>query len=308
VRERASLFGSERGLVGVLCEPESGPAPGVPAVLLFNVGLDHHVGPHRLNVDLARHLACLGFLSLRFDLSGLGDSEPRHDQRSVEERAIVDVGEAMDFLAERRGISGFVLIALCSGVDPAHAIAATDPRVRGAVFMDGHAYPTARSRRRQRGARARRLLVPSSYGRWLRRRLSPRLSGRGRSEVGRTPIFDRVDTPLTQFKNDLRAMQARGVELFFLYTRHGSDLNHLGQFADMIGARRIPEGIEVEYWPGLDHVLTPVAERRRAIRRIGGWTRTRFGVDAKAEADRAEVRSVPEPSGRPPSGARTLTP
>jgi hypothetical protein len=76
----------------------------------------------------------------------------------------------------------------------------------------------------------------------------------------------------------------------------------------MIEARRIPEGIEVEYWPGLDHVLTPVAERRRAIRRIGEWTRTRFGVDAKVEADRAEVRSVPEPSGRPPSGARTLTP
>jgi pimeloyl-ACP methyl ester carboxylesterase len=281
--ERACTFGSESGLAGILCEPHGGSARGVPGVLLLNAGLDHHVGPNRLNVDLARHLASLGFTSLRFDLSGLGDSEPRRDQRSDEARAIVDVAEAMEFLGERRGISGFVVIALCSGVDPAHVVALRHPRVCGAVFMNGYEYPTVRSQRRHRILRLRRLVSPASYARWLRRRVGPRLGGRGRPEVGRAPIFVRSYPPVTQFRADLRAMLDRGVKLLFLYTRHHYDFGRIGQFADMIDEPRVPDGIEVEYWPGLDHVLTPVAERGRAVRGIGAWALARFGANVAAE-------------------------
>lgn len=88
---KAFTFGSHGGLVGVVCEPDAGPRPDVPAVLLFNVGLNHRVGPGRLNVDLARRLAHSGYATLRFDLSGLGDSEPRDDPRSEGDRAVVDL-------------------------------------------------------------------------------------------------------------------------------------------------------------------------------------------------------------------------
>jgi pimeloyl-ACP methyl ester carboxylesterase len=279
VSERACTFGSQGGLVGILCEPHGGSAPGLPGVLLLNAGLDHHVGPNRLNVDLARHLAGLGFTSLRFDLSGLGDSEPRRDQRSDEERAVADVVEAMEFLGERRAVSGFVLIALCSGVDPAHAVAVRDPRVRGAVFLNGYEYPTARTLRRHRLLRARRALTPASYARLLRRWL--RRSGR--PEVGRTAIFARSYPPVTQFRDDLTAMLARGAELLFLYTRHHYHFIRIGQFTDMIGEPHVPRGIELEYRPELDHVLTPVAGRRRAVGRIGAWALARFGGEAAAD-------------------------
>jgi pimeloyl-ACP methyl ester carboxylesterase len=279
VSERACTFGSQGGLVGILCEPLGGSVPSLPGVLLLNAGLDHHVGPNRLNVDLARHLAGLGFTSLRFDLSGLGDSEPRRDQRSDEERAVADVADAMDFLGELRGVSGFVVIALCSGVDPAHAVAVRDPRVRGAVFLNGYEYPTARTLRRHRLLRARRALVPACYARLLRRWLRRA----GRPEVGRGAIFVRSYPPVARFREDLRAMLARGTELLFLYTRHHYDLVRIGQFTDMIGEPRVPPGIEVEYWPGLDHVLTPVAERRRAVGGIGAWALARFGGEAAAD-------------------------
>jgi hypothetical protein len=275
-------------------------------VLLFNVGLNHHVGPHRLNVDLARHLAGLGFASLRFDLSGLGDSEARPDPRPDHERAAVDVVEAMDFLSERRGIERFVIIALCSGVDPAHAVAVRDGRVTGAVFIDGYAYVTRGWAVRDRLEQLRRRLAPTGYSRWLRRHLWPRLGGLGRPEVGAAPIFDRTFPPLTRFTEDLSGMSARGARLFFLYTRHAYFFNHRGQFATMIGRHPLPEGIEVEHWPALDHVLTPVGGRDRAIRRIGAWTAGHFGESGVASTcprvgpSRAAVLTVPADDSRDP--------
>jgi hypothetical protein len=293
MRERVCVFGSHGGLAGVLCEPAVEGTVVRPAVLLFNAGLDHHVGPHRLNVELARHLADRGFVSLRFDLSGLGDSEARRDRRVDAERAVLDVSEAMDFLAESRGHRRFVLMALCSGVDPAHAVAVRDDRVAGAVFIDGYAYMTPGWRRRDRAERVRRALTPSSYPRWLRRHLWPWLGRGGRPEVGSAPIFDRTFPPLEDFTADLGRMRSRQLRLFFLYTRHAYFFNHRDQFAAMIGASSVPEGVEVEYWRGLDHVLTPVAERARAVHRLGAWMTEHFDGGVNAGVGGEALAAVP---------------
>ena len=72
--ERAVRFGPGGRLFGMLaCGAESSSAP---AVILFNTGAGHHVGPHRLYVPLAREWARRGHLVLRFDLGGIGDSAP----------------------------------------------------------------------------------------------------------------------------------------------------------------------------------------------------------------------------------------
>ena len=72
--ERPLYFGERSNLLGVLTAPAA-PHPGSPAVILLNAGLLHRVGPNRLHVDVARRLAEAGFTSLRFDMSGVGDSE-----------------------------------------------------------------------------------------------------------------------------------------------------------------------------------------------------------------------------------------
>ena len=56
-------------------------------------------GPHRLYVDMARNLAAMGFLTVRFDLSGKGDSRARTDKGLVMERTTHDVQEVMDFVS-----------------------------------------------------------------------------------------------------------------------------------------------------------------------------------------------------------------
>ncbi|MFP2897131.1 hypothetical protein [Corallococcus sp. 4LFB] len=88
MRERICTFGPEQSLVGILTEPDPAKVlPEAPAVVLSNVGLNHHVGPYRLWVELARQLAGRGITTLRFDLSGLGDSRPRREGGSTSSSA-----------------------------------------------------------------------------------------------------------------------------------------------------------------------------------------------------------------------------
>jgi len=144
VRERALTFGAWRSLVGVVTEPPDGTAfAEAPAVLFLNAGLLHHVGPSRLHVNLARRLARAGLLSMRFDLSGIGDSGPRQDRMGRDESMVSETQEAMDTLAASHGIGRFVLFGICTGADQAVKVALADPRVVGAVLVDGYAYQTS---------------------------------------------------------------------------------------------------------------------------------------------------------------------
>ena len=113
-------------------------------VLMWNVGPLHRVGPHRMNVELARQLATVGVSSLRFDLSGLGDRVPARSGALTRDRAVADVREAMDYLAQRCGATRFVLVGHCSSADNAHRAAVVDTRVQGAVLIDGYSYVTWR--------------------------------------------------------------------------------------------------------------------------------------------------------------------
>src|SRR5690606_37848418 len=90
-----------------------------------------------------RKLAPAGFLTLRFDVSGVGDSQPRPDCLAEADVPLTDIREAMDFLQSRYGIEEFILLGLCSGAYQAHESAVRDPRVVGTVQLDGYGYRTA---------------------------------------------------------------------------------------------------------------------------------------------------------------------
>jgi dienelactone hydrolase len=272
VKERAIVFGSHRGLVGVVTEPDA-PAPGPRrAVLMANVGFHHRVGPFRLYVELARSLAALGLYALRFDLSGMGDSAPRTGTLSDAERPVLDLTEAMDWLAEKLRVEQFVLVGLCSGVDSTHAAAAADPRVVGAVFIDGYTYKTA-------GWFIRRHLLRYLQGeRWLRatRRRSRRRAARaltGRDAPGRpAQVFDREYPPRERFRADVAAMAARGAKLLYIYTGTVDRVyNGRGQLFETLG-RGVPRaGIEVDLVPHADHLFATRAHKAALLERVGRW-------------------------------------
>ncbi len=102
MNETICKFGPEEGLFGILTTPSHDrKVNGAPIAIILNAGVVHRIGPFRLHVVLARQLAEQGFSTLRMDLSGLGDSQPRKGKINPEQRAELDVRDAMDFLTKQ---------------------------------------------------------------------------------------------------------------------------------------------------------------------------------------------------------------
>lgn len=270
--ERAIVFGKHRGLIGVLTEPEGAVRHPI-AVLFWNIGTHHRVGPFRMNVELARRLATEGYTALRFDLSGVGDSEPRPGVgESDEARHVLDVREAMDWLETNTRIHRFVLVGLCSGVDSAHPVARDDARVVGAVFIDGYLFRTraARTRHYSRGL----------VRRWLRaarvRLAERRMRGTGAADDARNEVdmFDRYHPTRTEFQADIARMTDRGAHLLFVNTGtvHGT-FNDADQTFETLGPGARRDLIRSEIMPDADHLFTAPRLRVALADVLSGWLR-----------------------------------
>jgi pimeloyl-ACP methyl ester carboxylesterase len=270
MKETAVLFGSHGGLVGVLTTPASTPAQ--VAVLVSNVGMHHRVGPFRVNVDLARALAAAGIATLRFDRSGVGDSLPRTTPGNDHDHAMRDMSEAMDWLTARLGITQFVQFALCSGVDVAHETTVRDPRVVGAVFIDGYAYSTAGFRWRRT---LPRLIDAQRVKRFVRRRWyraqHPAFFVEPPGDGG-AAIFTRRNPTLEEFRNDIRAMASRGTRVLMVYTgAMGVHLNSPKQLYEMVGEDVDRERVSVAWMPDADHLFSTGAARQALVERVVRW-------------------------------------
>jgi len=115
--ERLCVLGSEARLFGIVTEPRRSEKRR-RGIILLNAGATHHVGPNRMYVTLARRWAQNGYVVLRFDLSGLGDSGSVKDQKENEvypECAVAEIRAAVDFLRSQYGVNTISLAGLCSG-------------------------------------------------------------------------------------------------------------------------------------------------------------------------------------------------
>lgn len=115
--ERPVQLRSTVACFGIVTEPGEGDLRR-RAVILLNVGAEHHIGSSRLYVSLARRWARQGYTVLRFDLAGLGDSETRPERADDEvypPAASDDIRAAVEFLRARYGVGEITLAGLCSG-------------------------------------------------------------------------------------------------------------------------------------------------------------------------------------------------
>jgi PST family polysaccharide transporter len=103
------------GLVGVMTESDR--AADGPVVIMLNDSHEHHVGPARLWVELARRWACFGIRSVRVDVSGIGDSPLRAGQRERVPYPPEIFEDVADIASDLRPDDphDVVLVGLCSG-------------------------------------------------------------------------------------------------------------------------------------------------------------------------------------------------
>jgi pimeloyl-ACP methyl ester carboxylesterase len=272
VKERAFMFGSHRGLCGIVSEPEDRSNLRRQAIILSNVGMHNRIGPFRLWVELARRLADQGFHVLRFDLSGMGDSEARSVSFGDQELLELDMTEALSFVTTKYGIDRFILIGLCSGVPGAHALAARDERVLGAAFIDGYTYRTISYYLKRHFLRYFQVQL---WVRYFRRRLAQ--SRRDRSELTNTPVapprfYSGAAPPREQFRREISSMTERKIPLLFIYTGEVQDhFNGRRQFFEMLGPKIPRDRITLHYHAFADHLFQSLSERADLIRRLSAW-------------------------------------
>ena len=138
VREEAIRFAGGR-LFGILSEPLAGRSRTPRAcALLLTMASHHRIGPNRLHTRWARELPAHGIATLRFDVSGTGDSEP--NQTGVENAPyaldqVADVSAAIDHL-RGRGFERFTAVGFCSGGYLAWHAALSDARLSGLVLIN----------------------------------------------------------------------------------------------------------------------------------------------------------------------------
>ena len=277
VRERVVQFGPGRSLVGILASAEA-PAASLPYVILINSGVIHRVGSARVYVELARAFAAAGAPTLRFDLSGVGDSARRADVMSVRESVERDVADAIAYLTSSHGASHVVLMGLCSGAFDAFSAAVSEPRVAGALMVDlpgpfrGLAHTT-----RHIGARLFRL---SSWRNPVRSFLGHSKSlvadaTRSANGDARYVIGARAAATRASMEAQMDKMLQRGTRLHFLFTAGlEQNYNHASQFRSTFPRAAQHPAVTTDFFPEPDHSFGTQAMRARLIRSAVDWLLT----------------------------------
>ncbi|MEP4889860.1 MAG: hydrolase 1, exosortase A system-associated [Aliiglaciecola sp.] len=129
--ESAVVFNSNGAeLMGILHRPTQAVKT---AVLIVVGGPQYRVGSHRQFVQLSRALAKENIASLRFDYTGMGDSEG--DKKSFENISD-DIHAACDLLCDELGIDSIVIWGLCDAASAALIYVPQDKRVKGLFLLN----------------------------------------------------------------------------------------------------------------------------------------------------------------------------
>ena len=289
MRETAVLLSPMRSLVGVMSyPPETVGCRHLPAVILLNAGLIHRVGPNRLYVKMARMLAAMGFVVLRFDFSGIGDSGVRADTLPFAESAIRETQEAMDYLHAVRGSERFVLMGVCSGANASFRTACGDPRVVGVVLINawGHLHTTSEAL----NASLRHRVLARHY--WRIAFSSPfRAKNWAKAMTGHVDYQGLVKAILSLPRRSLfapqnhassetqraaavvRSLLERDVRLLHVYSEGDKGLDY---FRIMLGdegrhVRCASDKMKLEIVYGVDHTFTLLWSQERLLQIIRQW-------------------------------------
>ncbi|MGZ6098781.1 MAG: alpha/beta fold hydrolase, partial [Myxococcaceae bacterium] len=224
-----------------------GGTDALPTVLFLTTASHHRIGPNRLWVRLGRALSALGLQTLRFDLTGVGDSlllpgeSPTH---AYSRESISEVREVMDALEQQTGAHRFILVGLCSGAYLTYHSAVDDPRVAGIVAVNPQTFTWNEGdsldiRQRQTLKSMRYYRKALLRGETWRKALKGELHLRELSEVlvarGWRRLRERTTAGLRREQSEvganLRALVGRGTDVYFLFSADDEGVDALGRQA-----------------------------------------------------------------------------
>lgn len=283
MREEVVKLGPGDSLVGIVhsASEVEHPAPRL-GVILLNSGILHRVGPAGLYVRLARRLAAQGVVVLRFDQSGIGDSQARLDGMPWSDSSVQETRQAMDLLARTQNVSAFVLGGICSGAVVALNEAVDDQRVVGAILVNtqdqarGETWdirPYGQNKRKQIIFRDsilsadgwRKLITGRANYRWIVRMALTRPW-----KAVHTPDPD--DPDLKGAARKYTTLAERGVDLLLLYSDGDEGMYEMDL---ILGPRaqslRGHENVDVQIVPNTDHLFTLIEKQQAFLDITTRW-------------------------------------
>lgn len=296
--ETPVVFGRDHSLVGTICRPAAATA-GKPFVVFLSAGIIHSPGPNRMNTRIARALAHVGVSSLRFDLSGVGDSivPPTATAMPIQERVRIDIDDALAFAGAQCAAERFVVGGLCAGADNALRTAARRDDVVGAFLMDLNVTRTRGYWARHYARRFFRregwvnLLTGQNptIRAWLDRRRaasttksdSPSAAAACVAPESVALAHDAV-VPHDEMREMLQRILARDGSLLCLFSGGiPSQYNYARQFLDLFPDIAFDGRLRLRYVPHADHTFTGSELQEQLRRCVVGWvSETAFRGDA----------------------------
>ncbi len=273
-------FGSERHLIGTVTMQAAATdraAPHALGFVIINAGVIHRVGPHRWHVKLARHMASLGYPTIRFDPSGRGDSWVPSNAASFKDQAVRDVREAMDQLTEMTGVKRFIVGGICSGAENGFDAALIDRRIVGLWMLDGFAFPTAHTRIRRYLLKLRSMSAAEMWAR-CKRKMAGIADSRSQA-IGSD--MSNPDAPTEKvgagpdaetFGRSLQTIVDHGVAVYFVYSGSIIHLyNYDAQLRDAFAGQPFLDVLRCDYRPDIDHTVTTLDCQRKLLELVAGW-------------------------------------
>jgi len=276
-------------LVGILSTPRNQGASG-RAIVLLNAGAVRHVGPNRLYVALARRWASLGHVVLRYDQSGIGESDARPASPDVDvysPHAIGDIRLAVSLLRARPDTTEVVGVGLCSGAYHAFKAASMGVPLDGIVpinplvffWRPGTSLDVPTHQVAQDAAYYKRSAL--SLERWrrlLRGEVNPwaftQTMLRHARSVAAHRLRDLARTVGRPYPEDLgfelEKLAARGVALHFVFASGEAGLDLLKLEGGTSVPRLLERGkLHIDIIEGPDHTFTPMWSHPVLLARLG---------------------------------------
>ena len=260
--DQALVFGKFDHLVGIenIVDSENSLA-----MIMMTPGMLHNTGPFRMHVDIAQSLEQQGISSLRFDLSGIGESLGIGAAGKSIDRAASEAIEAMDYLMQTHNIHKFILFGLCSGADDSIHTALQDKRVKGVITLDGAAYQTPKFIFNEAALMLRKMLNLGKLANKIRH-----LTGNDTTPASLAMGTDAREFPETaeQTCKELQQLVDKDVKLHFIYTGGTNYYNYAQQFYDMLPNMKWRGTESTQYFSEMDHVVMLCEDRERLVSHV----------------------------------------
>lgn len=267
MKEHAFRYGENNQGLGILTLPDD-PA-NAPVVVMLNAGLSYRAEPCRLNVLAGRLLAEIGYICLRVDLSGKGDS-PARENISNRESVALDWYYMKKALYHEFGDRTFLIFGLCSGADNGVKIAAEDTSVKGLILLDPISKKDSGFAKRDFINKVTNIEKLKDLHNILYRRLKTKLSNNDAPSISPTSLRDiPTDADMLQGYGNLVASGGRILAVFTGQALY--QYNEQGQFCRAMGVEGLEQITEEVFWPHAEHIYPVQTHRDQLLQKIATW-------------------------------------